>query len=179
MSKLIDIAGQRFNRLIVIEFSRLDKNGAAHWKCKCDCGNETIVSSNNLKRGGTKSCGCLRKETGRLSEGEAACNAVIRSHKRHAKERNLEQALTNEQIITLHKENCHYCGAPPSNKYFRKNLNGSYVYNGIDRIDNNKGYTIDNVVSCCENCNYSKRQMTYDEFLTHIKQIYLHRCQNS
>ncbi|EQC84271.1 hypothetical protein [Lactococcus phage proPhi7] len=64
MPKLVDLTGQRFGRLTVIERSgKVTKDRNTRWKCICDCGNETIVARNNLKgRRRTKSCGCLRKE---------------------------------------------------------------------------------------------------------------------
>lgn len=58
MSKLIDLTGQRFGRLTVIERTANSKSGQTRWKCVCDCGNETIVYTQNLKRGHTQSCGC-------------------------------------------------------------------------------------------------------------------------
>ena len=58
MSEVIDLTGQRFNRLIVIEPSRT-KNGKYAWKCRCDCGNYIIAVGAQLKNGNTKSCGCL------------------------------------------------------------------------------------------------------------------------
>lgn len=58
--QLIDLTGQRFGRLIVIE--RVQGVQPTTWRCKCDCGNETNVRSTNLKNGNVQSCGCLRKE---------------------------------------------------------------------------------------------------------------------
>ena len=55
---LIDLTGQRFGRLIVIEYNKQTKK----WKCQCDCGNIKEVQSANLRRGATQSCGCLQKE---------------------------------------------------------------------------------------------------------------------
>lgn len=60
MSKLIDLTGQKFGRLTVIE--KYGKYTPTKWLCKCECGNEYIAIGNNLKRGFTKSCGCLQKE---------------------------------------------------------------------------------------------------------------------
>ena len=57
----IDLTGQRFGRLFVIEKVK-DKNGWTQFRCKCDCGNEIITSGNNLKYGATQSCGCLHKD---------------------------------------------------------------------------------------------------------------------
>lgn len=57
----IDLTGQRFGRLTVLGYH--DKhNNMTRWKCLCDCGNETIVYGNNLRRGYTRSCGCYRHE---------------------------------------------------------------------------------------------------------------------
>ena len=61
MSKAIDLTGQRFGRLTVIERSE-SKNGIAAWLCKCDCGNTKIVRGVDLTRGMTKSCGCFRHD---------------------------------------------------------------------------------------------------------------------
>jgi len=56
-----DLTGRRFNRLTVIERAENNKFGQAFWKCKCDCGKETIVNTRDLKSGHTKSCGCFLK----------------------------------------------------------------------------------------------------------------------
>lgn len=60
--RLIDLTGQKFGRLTVIERNGSDSDGHARWLCKCDCGNETTVTANQLKDGSTKSCGCYQKE---------------------------------------------------------------------------------------------------------------------
>ena len=63
MSHLIDITGQRFGRLTVIERSYAKTNQTnARWICRCDCGGVTSALGTTLRRGETKSCGCLRKE---------------------------------------------------------------------------------------------------------------------
>ena len=64
MAKLVDLTGQRFGRLIVVERHETANSGHARWLCKCDCGNVTAVTSNQLraKQGATKSCGCLQRE---------------------------------------------------------------------------------------------------------------------
>ena len=61
MSHLIDITGQRFGRLTVIE--RTESNCSnARWLCKCDCGKTVSVRGTVLRRGGSKSCGCYRAD---------------------------------------------------------------------------------------------------------------------
>ena len=63
--KLIDLTGNRFGRLVVIERVPAQSKDA-RWKCLCDCGNYTEASSHNLKRGKVTSCGCYRKEKSSL-----------------------------------------------------------------------------------------------------------------
>lgn len=66
-----NLVGQRFSRLIVLEYAEEEKqvyyNGKhkSTWKCKCDCGNIHYATSENLKRGDTPSCGCITKENQR------------------------------------------------------------------------------------------------------------------
>lgn len=54
----IDLKGMRFGKLEVLERVENNYRGDAMWKCKCDCGNETIVVGKSLRNGSTKSCGC-------------------------------------------------------------------------------------------------------------------------
>lgn len=75
---LINLIGQRFGRLTVLE--RVDNivspsgNICVAWKCKCDCGKETIVRSSSLLQGHTKSCGCMK------SYGEYYISAYLLSN---------------------------------------------------------------------------------------------------
>ena len=62
MGKRIDLTGQKFGRLTVIEEDGKNKNGSIKWRCKCECGNEITVIGTNLRNGNTTSCGCLQKE---------------------------------------------------------------------------------------------------------------------
>lgn len=58
MGKLIDLTGQRFGTLTVIERDHNKwKDEQAHWICKCDCGKTTVVLGGNLRRGISKTCG--------------------------------------------------------------------------------------------------------------------------
>lgn len=56
-----DYEGRRFGMLTVIEYAGKEK-GMHRWRCRCDCGNETIVGQTPLQSGHTKSCGCLHKK---------------------------------------------------------------------------------------------------------------------
>lgn len=57
-----DFIGQHFGRLTVIAYAG-KRNGLHRWKCRCDCGNETVVGQTLLQTGKTSSCGCLRSES--------------------------------------------------------------------------------------------------------------------
>lgn len=76
MAVKINLAGQRFGKLTVIEFlCRLNLHSM--FKCVCDCGNETIVTSNNLRRGHTTSCGCA---SSRHRLGDKTSTHRLRNH---------------------------------------------------------------------------------------------------
>ena len=63
MGQKIDLTGQRFGRLTVIAEGPKKKDRHSYWVCRCDCGNITKpILGGRLKRGLTKSCGCLNKE---------------------------------------------------------------------------------------------------------------------
>ena len=66
MRKLIDLTGQRFGKLTVVnraeDYVSPNNNKMIMWRCKCDCGNEVIVQGGCLKNNNTRSCGCLLKE---------------------------------------------------------------------------------------------------------------------
>ena len=58
---LQDLTGRRFGMLTVLEYA--GKRGGAHrWRCRCDCGQETVVRHAFLVSGHTRSCGCLQRE---------------------------------------------------------------------------------------------------------------------
>lgn len=59
---MIDLTGNRYGRLTVVGLA-YKKGYTSFWLCRCDCGNEKIVSRNELRSGDTQSCGCLRRET--------------------------------------------------------------------------------------------------------------------
>lgn len=66
--KAIDLTGQRFGRLTVVQRSNYphsQTNGQALWDCLCDCGRSHMVFSGQLRTGRTKSCGCLRADKAR------------------------------------------------------------------------------------------------------------------
>lgn len=59
--RIKDMTGQKFGMLTVVEQAGILCHGEMSWKCKCECGKETVVLGSLLRNGGTKSCGCLHK----------------------------------------------------------------------------------------------------------------------
>lgn len=62
MSSLIDLTGQIFGRLTVINYQGVNDKGIHMWLCRCECGNEKVVRGDALRYGQTRSCGCLAHE---------------------------------------------------------------------------------------------------------------------
>lgn len=138
--KFKDISGQRYGRLFVI--SRASNvpiagrpSGRTAWNCKCDCGNESVVTTGCLVYLGTRSCGCLRSEASRRSgqnrrivdpdKLELSHKKRIRNqYKRHIKEKygmTIDQydAMVDSQngmcsickrTSKLHVDHCHRSG---------------------------------------------------------------------
>lgn len=170
--------GKRYGRLIILGRAGMNRHGQRLWLCRCECGKELKVLGGSLRRGATQSCGCLQKEragdANRLPIGEAAFNRLIDRIKRSAKQRGYIWSLTEDQVRQLTSRPCYYCGAEPAQVSSGADLNGSYIYNGLDRINNENGYTLKNVVPCCQTCNYGKRTMVQDEFLAWIARVYVY-----
>ena len=61
-TNFVDLTGQKFGRLTVIERAKNTKQGKVAWLCKCECGNEKIIAGEKLKMGATVSCGCYNME---------------------------------------------------------------------------------------------------------------------
>ena len=158
--------GQVFSYLTVIGF---DPNKYDHIICKCDCGQIISKHIYSVFYGNTQSCGCLRiKNKNRINQGY---KYVLATYKCSAKKNKREFTLTENQFMSIIKSNCFYCGANLSNStnHIVKNLH----YNGIDRIDSSKGYTIDNTVSCCKMCNIAKHNHSQQDFLDMCRRIAL------
>ena len=69
--------------------------------------------------------------------------------------------LTEEYYIYLRNRNCVYCNRSTTKSH----------YNGIDRLDSSIGYTIENCVTCCYDCNIAKNSTTHEEFIDQCKKI--------
>lgn len=174
---LLHLENKRFGHWLVLEQAETgDKGHSSFWKCKCDCGNVRKIRGRQLTTGKSSQCmSCankLPKNIKHLPKGEAAFNSLYSNYKNSAKQRDLIFNLTKDDFRKLTKQNCYYCNKKPS-QICQRNFYGFYLYNGIDRLNPNKGYIKENCVSCCTLCNFLKRKMSFEDFYLHIKTIFI------
>ena len=165
-----DILGQKFNHLTAIKFSH--REGflqRPYWEFLCECGATKTLPAADVVSGKQKTCGCrtncLKRVRTSVPEEEARHNKFA-MYRYDASLRDLEWSITEELFNALSLSNCCICGVEPKQKHTLKRNNGEdcCLYNGIDRIDNSKGYTTDNVQTCCKRCNFAKHAMSVEEF---------------
>ena len=115
------------------------------------------------------------------SEEKHALKLTLQNTKKNARIRELYWAISDEFALDLMCQPCFYCGSLPeihNNYRITNSIKCSFRYNGIDRVDNSKGYILDNVVPCCSDCNYMKRAMSISEFKDRIAKIYKYWIEN-
>ncbi len=178
-----NILGNRYGKLVAIEFDHIASNKEACWKCRCDCGRAHIVRQSCLRKGLTTSCGCAKRHSdlakfhsiaeGRiLPPGVRGFNTLYAAYQRRAKYKQWEFGITGEEFKTLVTSECYYCGAVPAQVYkVRSNHGGEFIYNGIDRLDNSLGYISGNVVPACGFCNCAKSTYGLDDFFSKLRAI--------
>ena len=144
---IIDLTGQTFGRLTVIK--RADnKNKRTAWLCKCECGNELITTTDNLRSGDTQSCGCYNKER------------TVQTHQKHGlRYKKLYAVHQSIKARCYNKNNKQYkdyggrgivvcdewLGEHGAENFIKWSLSNGYANNlTIDRIDNDKGYSPNN-----------------------------------
>ena len=191
MGRFLDRTGLKYGRLTVMSHNGRDKRNKHLWLCKCECGNEKVVVSDNLSSGKSNSCGCLKAEflsnSGfqfrGIEDREEAVLKVQYSHlKRRHKKIDKNSIVIDFKIFKeLSKSKCRYCGLEHSKiiedrlseRSDGKKLSDNVIkINGIDRIDSNVGYTKNNSVTCCKYCNFAKHTMSEDDFYKWIRRVY-------
>lgn len=194
-----DWGGQKVGMLTVLERTARPKglrSHAVYWKCRCDCGNDTVTTSQHLQRAANPpNCGCVvysgNVKNRRYDDPkEVSINFIMRNYQDRAGRRALRWDLTRRQFKELVFGDCYWCGTPPCrefNIYKSRNRNpkrkrnatskewadkATIVTNGIDRVDNSLGYTVKNTVPCCTICNKAKLDLSEQDFLEWVNRIY-------
>lgn len=165
--------GLQSGSLTVVSFSHQDEWKNPFFHCACSCGRKTIskiVGNPDRWPKGCLSCVNKGNTRRRLGLGEAAFNGLLGMYRNNAKAHGRCFGLTPDQFRRLTKQDCHYCGRPPSRVTKSTKGHGTYTYSGIDRVDNSKGYTPENTVPSCRLCNVVKGSITKEM----VKKIHNH-----
>lgn len=186
-----DFTGTRQGRLVMVSATDERENGNVIWLCKCDCG-ETVKLSTASWRSGTRSCGCLghgvnhrgytrggvgtkRKSVKSFQRQEQANQRDLYSkYRSSAIRRGYRWALPFERFAEITQQDCHYCGATPTQEHIGAlgaTDGNPYRYNGIDRTNNSKGYEVGNVVACCGRCNTAKMDTDIEDFTAWVLRV--------
>ncbi len=181
------IIGHKFGKLTVVKMCDIrGTNGKIRYECLCDCGNKHEVGGESLRKGNSKSCGCLQKEMdrwNRIEDRDYATWKHLYSYTiiKRSKKSGYVSDIQLSEFINISKQSCHYCGIESSNTIKDRSKKSDLMlnFNGIDRIDSNIGYLLSNVVSCCKYCNCAKNTMTQDEFRSFIIRLYNNYIDNN
>ena len=146
----LDIAGQRFGRLVALKYSH-SGIGGRRWECACDCGGFTVVSVNALRRSNTTSCGCRKVEV------RAALNVTEKRTHGHCPKSGSSREYRSWRAM---KGRCLNPNDPAYKRYggrgisidplwlsfetFLADMGARPEGTTLDRIDNDKGYSPDN-----------------------------------
>ena len=190
-----ELAGTRFGRLTVIgDYQAGTTVGAKRIgpsiMCRCDCGTEKRVNVDNLRSYKTTSCGCFRsensskmwKELGKIGGRKRRKYPPVESSARDLFQKYMKRNpgdLQFEEFVKLTQLPCYYCGASPYQIYLNKNATdnegGKFIYNGLDRIDNTRGYDKENIITSCGVCNFMRHKQTMAQFYMKIIDIVSNR----
>lgn len=179
-----DITNHKFGRLTALELvenkrvTRAGKKPAyyRYWRCLCDCGNAVTIRQSHLCDSRSQSCGCIMLELKKASRKSSIDLVKSQLHTRYrvsSRLRSKEFSLTKDDIWTISQQDCFWCGRQPCMIIRPQHRDAeAFTYNGIDRYDSEIGYTLENCVPCCDQCNIAKCNYTPEEFRDWIDRVY-------
>lgn len=168
------LIGQKFNQLLVLSRAP-NKNHRVFWLCQCDCGHTKEISSTSLKLGKTKSCGCLQKKS--VYKGYKNLSGQQWARIKHqAKTRNISFNLSIKDAWHLFQKQDQKCALSGVPIELHSNYLGSVTNNtaSLDRIDNQLGYTINNVQWVHKTVNIMKNKLSDIELIEWCQKILEH-----
>ena|ERR1700676_50660 len=148
-----DLTGQKFGSWTVVEFAgHKNKIKVIKWLCRCDCGHTSEVDSHSLTSGGSSKCRCCARKGRDMKRTLRPYEALYKRLCRTGKRRDQSTSLTFEEFLEFTKiDRCSYCLKPIQwSVHVTDGKNGAY---NLDRLDNSQGYSKDNCIPCCKNCN--------------------------
>lgn len=160
---------QVINNIMILELDYKKENNYRYFsKLKClTCNKEFTVLTFVIKK--TKSCGC-RNFKGKVYSKKK----LYYTYKKQAEQRNLDFKLTYDELDNITNLPCFYCGIEKSrmiNTECRYKHNEENKCNGIDRKNNELGYTKENSVPCCTICNRGKNSMKLEEWNNYLNNL--------
>jgi hypothetical protein len=169
-----DISGNVYGKLTVLSYYGSSHQGTqatkgSMWLCKCECGVELPVLKRKLISGDKKSCGCKANKIHRREIGEY--EGFYFEYMKNALKTKKSFAITKKEFLSLVLQNCHYCGTKPRDRKIPNTHSKTAPIGGLDRKDSSIGYEFSNLLPCCTNCNYAKKERSYDEFISWIQKI--------
>jgi hypothetical protein len=163
--------------------SRSHRDAARKLGYKADCG----LSSNNKKKNvlykqfldkikPDLSHFCIRSKS--CIEGDKSYKDSLNferlylNFKKQARRRKIHCDLSLEDYIIIVKQNCYYCNVRPTSKDVTTcTYKNKVKFNGVDRVDSNVGYLVENCVPCCYDCNIMKHTKSGDYFIKHCERV--------
>lgn len=150
-------------------------------KLLCDCGTHfTIKLTTKVKNNGNYMCRrCYAIRDSQNFDEDWGYKTALKRIRRDAKRSGREFDIDIDDFKFLSQQNCHYCNAEPSNILMYRGRNSftlrHFTYSGLDRINNDMGYYLDNVVPCCFVCNRAKNSMSYKDFMDWLNKLTRYR----
>lgn len=173
-----DLTGKTVNGNTFIRLVDKNRHNCWRYEIQCHCGKLFISEGNDVNSGKIKSCGCRWNSTWveNANYELSILNQAYTQLVGRAPKRKIACSLTKEQHHKLVLDNCYYCGVPPNQT---KTLNKrKLLCHGIDRVDNDKGYHIDNCVTACRDCNQAKHTMKVEYFKEWIERMFMQKENN-
>lgn len=166
--------GKKFGKLSVEKFSHRNKRGQSHWLCKCDCGKQKTIRGDHLLNKATKSCGCNQQGAGnhRWNGCGEIGGWVWNNYKINASRRNIPFKITVKDMWTKFLEQNRKCALTGELLQFstcQSDNNGRTA--SLDRIDNTRGYEINNIQWVTKTINMAKGKLSQSDFLMLCQQV--------
>lgn len=156
INSTIDLTGQQFGKLTVLKRAGSDKHYNALWLCQCECGNKKIISGSTLRRGESKSCGCLK------SKGEAFITKLLEENNiPFEKEKSFKDCV----LANNHKVRFDFY---IDNKYLIE-------YDGVQHFQSGSGWNTEEKVKITQESDKIKNQWCKNNNIPLIRIPYTHK----